>query len=74
MVACYYRLMTARYDSDGSSFNSIELDTKKTLARKLKVTERTIDNRVKDGTIPSIRFGRRVLFDYVDVMAALKGK
>ena len=49
-----------------------ELLTKKELAKRLKVCERTIENMCNEGTIPRIVFGRSVRFKWSDVLAALE--
>lgn len=49
-----------------------ELFTKKEIARKLKISERTIET---DPDFPSIRWGgRAVRYDWVDVLDYLKSK
>ena len=48
------------------------LISKKDAAKALSLSTRTIDNLVKRDQIPSIRCGRRRLFDIEEVTAALK--
>ena len=43
-----------------------------TLAGLIGLSIATIERRVRDGSIPVIRIGNRVLFDVGDVVAALK--
>ncbi|QQL43706.1 helix-turn-helix domain-containing protein [Sulfuriroseicoccus oceanibius] len=48
------------------------LITTRELARRLKVTERTIENWRRDGRIPALKIGRAVRFLWSDVIDALK--
>jgi excisionase family DNA binding protein len=49
-----------------------ELITKKELARRLKVCERTVEIMCNEGTIPKIVFGRSVRFKWSEALAALE--
>ena len=49
-----------------------ELLTKKEMAKRLKVCERTIETMCNESTIPRIVFGRSVRFKWSDVLAALE--
>ena len=49
-----------------------EVLTKKELAKRLKVCERTVETMCNEGTIPRIVFGRNVRFKWSDVLAALE--
>lgn len=51
-----------------------ELETVKNLARHLKISPRTIYNKVSDGTFPikPIRFGRLLRFRSEDIRAYLE--
>ena len=53
-------------ESDG------QLLTTRELARRLKVTERTIENWRKDGRIPALKIGRAVRFLWSEVIDSLK--
>jgi len=44
---------------------------KRTLSRRTGLSEKSIERRVSDGTLPIVRVGRRVLFDLGCVLAAL---
>ncbi len=47
------------------------LDTKRTLAPKLRVSIRTVDQYMRDGRIPYIKVGKTVRFRWSDVTAKL---
>ena len=49
-----------------------ELLTKKELAKRMKVCERTIEVLCNDSKIPRIVFGRNVRFRWRDVLSALE--
>ena len=57
------------YTNDGHS-----LLTKGELADRLKVSTRTIDLWVKERLIPKIKINSSARFDWVDVVATLKGQ
>lgn len=48
------------------------LAEKTTVAKATTLSLRTIDNLVAAGKIPSVKVGRRRLFDIAEVIAALK--
>ncbi|MFT5129745.1 MAG: hypothetical protein ACI8W8_003374 [Rhodothermales bacterium] len=48
--------------------------TKSDLAKKMKVTERSIDNWAKRGLIRKIKIGASCRFDWNDVLADLKSQ
>ena len=51
----------------------VGLLTKAETAKKLKVTVRTVDSWMADGTIPFIRIGKKAIrFDWGEVMGAIK--
>ena len=56
-----------------SAFHEVdtELLTKKELAKRLKVCQRTIEVLCNDSKIPRIVFGRNVRFKWRDVLSAL---
>jgi len=48
--------------------------TKAEIAKKLRVSERTIDTWRKEGIIPALKIRARVLFEPKEVLAALKSR
>ena len=61
-----------RQSPEPKTGNSEDLVTTKEIARSLKVTERTIQNLVARGIVPTIRIGRCVRFRKSDVLVALE--
>lgn len=51
-----------------------ELITKSELAKKLRVTARTIDNWTSQGIIERIKIGRVSRYDWAEVISQLKSK
>jgi excisionase family DNA binding protein len=51
---------------------SDEFMTKKELAARLKVTERTVDNWRRRGVLPFVKVGKVVIFQWSDVVQQLK--
>ncbi len=51
-----------------------ELITKAQLAKKLKVTTRTIDNWTAENLIPKIKINSQVRYSWIDVLSHLKRK
>lgn len=54
--------------------SSEKLLTRKETARALGISIRSLDGLVSNKTIPSVRAGRRRLFDIRDVIGALKSE
>ena len=48
------------------------LVSKTTVAKATSLSARSVDNLVAAGKIPSVKVGRRRLFDIAEVIAALK--
>lgn len=48
-----------------------QLDTKLQLAKRLKVTTKTVEDWVKAGRIPQIKMQRAVRYSWPDVLQAL---
>ena len=55
---------------DGLTADAEPLATKKELAERLRMSERWIENRMRDG-LPHLRFGAAVRFHPAEVMAWL---
>ena len=51
-----------------------ELLKKWQLAKKLNLSQRTIENFMHRGWLPYVRIGRSVRFDLADVLATLKAR
>ncbi len=59
----------ASYKSEAESDHLLE---KAEMGRFLRICSRSLDARMKDGSIPFIKLGRSVRFDLKDVKRALK--
>lgn len=63
--------MNASTKEDEAESAGDGLDTKHTLAPKLRVSIRTVDQYMRDGRIPYIKVGKTVRFRWSDVIAKL---
>ena len=59
-------------NSNLNEIETTELITKTQLAKKLKVTTRTISNWTAEGIIPQIKINSQVRYSWVDVLNSLK--
>ena len=66
-------LSTEQLPSPAASVTEDGLLTKRTIAPKLEIKPRTLDEWMRQGRIPYIKIGKSVRFRWADVVAKLNG-